>query len=76
MESISVRLRHQAFFYEYRLSEREPEPSNYRAKVYHSFDSKPTPMVIEIPSESELSDTTVISGCPIDKEEEVEMPQV
>ena len=32
-------------------------------------------MVIEIPSESELSDATIILGCPIE-EEDVESPEV
>ena len=33
-------------------------------------------MVINIPSESEASDATVISGFPIDEEEEIQFPKV
>ena len=33
-------------------------------------------MIIDIPNDSELSDATVISGFPIDEEEEVESPEV
>ena len=52
------------------------ELSICRAEARHSFDSNPTPMVIVISSESQLLDATFISGCPINKEEEIESPKV
>ena len=62
MESISAWLLHQALFYEHRVSKREPKLSVHRAEAYHSFVSKPTPMVIEILSDNELSDIAIILG--------------
>ena len=46
---------------------RELESSIERAEAYHFFVIELTPMVIEILSDSDLSNETVISGFPIEE---------
>ena len=50
---------------------RKPEPHDYRSKPCNTCLIMPTPMVINIPSESEALEAIVIFGCLIEEEEEL-----